>query len=424
MRELEPKVAIVRPHTSILRDPMVSEPYTQEILAAVLQSAGVNKVTIIDEMAGDKATPDTLSTFDVVCVSADTPTYPRANQIKTLCSDVRRSGSGNIKTVIGGPHVSALPEVALKDGWDVVCKGEGDLVIEDIVLEKQLGIVQGQRVTNLDKVPLPARDLIDTGIYGTKKTESGKPIASILTSRGCPNSCIYCYKGVFGNIVFYRSIDNIMEELYDIKKRGIDQVAVYDDTFTLKAERTIKLCERMKDLDMSWTCNSRVNTVTPDMLAAMKAGGCSKISFGLESADHTVLKSIQKGISLEQVEKAVQMSKTAGIPIRLYLMFGFWEDSNASIDATMKFLYRIQPDEVQLSLLVPLPGSQIYRDAAKYKIDLPDDLSLYYYAGLEGPHSFITHTKYLNQEQYLLAVERYKRELEEWKQQVSRQNVN
>lgn len=203
----------------------------------------------------------------------------------------------------------------------------------------------------------------------------------------------------------------------EIQEKGVNQLAIFDDTFTLRAERTIQLSEKMSDLKMKWTCNARVNTVTLPMLKSMKAAGCSKISFGLESADLTVLKMINKGISLDQAKKAIGLSKSAGIHSRLYLIFGFWEDSEASIDATLKFLYETQPGEVQVSLLIPLPGSQLYNDAAKYEISLTDDLEQYYYVGVGGPHSFINHTKYLNSDQYQLSVERYKREIEQWRAQ-------
>lgn len=415
MNKTEFNIALVRPKTDFLRDPLVSEPYTQEILAAVLLKAGVLNVTILDEMAHGETTYDMLSKFNAVCVSADTPSYPRARQINEMCQEIRKSGSGNIRTIVGGPHPSALPEIVLRDGWSAVGKGEGEHIIEDLIYGKQTGIGQGQRVKNLDAVPIPERNLIDTSIYGKKRGKMGKPTAVLLTSRGCPNSCIYCYKGVFGNIVYYRSIENIMTELHDIKSRGIDKIAIYDDTFTLKPQRTIELCEKMSGLGMTWTCNARVNPINDEILRRMKNAGCDKISFGLESADSDVLRFIQKGITIEQVVKALKMSRSAGIATRLYLMFGFWEDSKETVDRTLDFLYQTPPDEVQLALLVPLPGSKIYNDAIKYEIMLPDDLEQYFYAGLDGPHSFITHTKYLNSSEYLQAVEYYKKGIAEWK---------
>lgn len=162
MNEFEPRVALVRPATRILREPLNSEPLTQEILAASLRSSGIENVAILDEMAREELTLDSLSYFNVVCVSADTPSYPRAKMIKQMCDQVKASGSGEIKTIIGGAHASALPEKVLSDGWDVVCKGEGDLVIGEIILKNQSGLVQGSRVTDLDAIPYPARDLVDT----------------------------------------------------------------------------------------------------------------------------------------------------------------------------------------------------------------------------------------------------------------------
>lgn len=415
MNITESNIALVRPMTGFLRDPLVSEPYTQEILAGVLLKAGVLNVTILDEMAHGETSYEKLSGFNTVCVSADTPSYPRAREINKMCREIGESGSGSIRTIIGGPHASALPEIVLRDGWNAVCKGEGELIIEDLIGGKQSGIVLGKRVKKLDDIPIPERSLVDTSIYGKERGKIGKPTVAILTSRGCPNSCIYCYKGVFGNVVYYRSIENIMTELHNIKSRGVDQIAIYDDTLTLKPQRTIELCEQMQDLGMTWTCNARVNPITDEMLKAMKNAGCDKISFGLESADPDVLQFIQKGITIDQVIKAVKMSQNAGITTRLYLMFGFWEDSKQTVDRTLDFLYQTQPDEVQLTLLVPLPGSQIYNDVAKYEITLPDDLEQYFYAGLDGPHSFITHTKHLNPSEYQQTVERYKKGIEEWR---------
>lgn len=400
------RIALVHPHPN-LRTPNANEPLTILTLGGILQKEGFD-VSVIDG-AIVPITPDLLSPYNVIAVTAKTAQYTEAVKILNMAKEVNKG----VHTIVGGPHITVFRDKVMQDGWTAACAGEGDLVIADMILNRTKGFIQGEALKDLNAIPFPARDLIEPGKY--IREGMSEPSISVLTMRGCPYVCIYCARDAVGRLVRYRSPENVVAEITEVvRKYGTKNVIFYDDTFTVNKKRAIKLSKKLGELGVSWLCNTRVDQVDPEVLAAMKAGGCTEISFGVESANNRVLEFAHKGITVEKAYKAVQMAKDAGILTRVFLMYGFYEDGMDSAKDMITFLHTAQPDAARLSLLVPMPGTEVYERAKEFGIELPQNMADYQYVGVDGPQTFIKKTKYLNEEQFPHVVEELKRGFVDW----------
>ncbi len=148
---------------------------------------------------------------------------------------------------------------------------------------------------------------------------------------------------------------------------GIRDILFDDDAFTLFRDRLIELCDLLKKekMNLSWSCNSRVNLVNKDILKLMKDAGCWQISYGIESGNQEVLNSLKKGITLEQIRKAIKSTKEAGIKTKGFFMVGVPTDTKKTIEQTIKFMKELPLDFVEITLFTPYPGSELYETAKK-----------------------------------------------------------
>jgi len=137
---------------------------------------------------------------------------------------------------------------------------------------------------------------------------------------------------------------------------------LYDDTFTIDRQRVLNVCELIenKRLDIGWDIRARVNTVDKEMLIKLKTAGCERIHYGVESANPDILKLLNKGITISQVDKAFEMTKEAGIEILAYFMIGSPTETREQILNTINFAKQLKPDYVHFSITTPFPATQLY----------------------------------------------------------------
>lgn len=188
---------------------------------------------------------------------------------------------------------------------------------------------------------------------------------SIFATRGCPGRCTFCYR-TFRGIVRKRSARNIINEIKLLQKNyGIREIAFYDDTFTLFKEEIKEFCKIIlaEDINITWSCFTRVDFVDDKLLAIMEKAGCHLILFGVESADPAILKNINKRISLSQVKKVVKLARKLGIETRASFMFGNQGETENSIIKTINFAIELDPDEVQFNITTPYPGTELFNFA-------------------------------------------------------------
>lgn len=216
-------------------------------------------------------------------------------------------------------------------------------------------------IDDYDAMPLPAFDLLDSLKPYHINTPHGKPFTIMYASKGCPFACTFCT--VRRTSFKKRSADSIMRELKYVKSRfGLKTVSFFDETFTMDKKRVFQLSEQMQkdQLGVRWYCNTRVELVTKDLLQAMRAGGCSGISFGVESGSQQILDNIQKGSTVEEAETAVRLAKQAGIKVYCSFIVGLPGETWATIEETARFIKKTRPTGAQINVAVPYPGTPMY----------------------------------------------------------------
>jgi radical SAM superfamily enzyme YgiQ (UPF0313 family) len=322
-------------------------------------------------------------TPDILGITSTTPTFLTAKEIAKAVHQI----SAKSIIVIGGPHVTALPEeVGLCDCFDIGIVGEGEITFLELVrhisesglrhLEDVDGIAyrNGGRlilnkarspIKNLDDLPFPARHLLPSlsRYLPTPVSYRRLPVATVITSRGCPMNCIFCDKGVFGSSFRARDPDNIIDEMEEaIKRFGAREICFYDDIFTLYKDRIFKFCRRLKErhLKILWTCLSSANCVSRELLIEMRKSGCWQIWFGLESGNERVLRGLKKGISVAENIQAVKWAKEAGLNVRATFAIGSPWETKESLKETLNFAKRLKLDYAHFIKYTPYPGSELY----------------------------------------------------------------
>ena len=222
---------------------------------------------------------------------------------------------------------------------------------------------------DLDQVPFPARFLMKNELY--VRPDTGKPMATIQTARGCPASCIYCLSpDISGKRVRKRSPQNVFEEMTECyTKYGIKDFFFKADTFTIDAQWVIELCELIINSSLykkiAFTANSRVNPLRKDVLEIMKKAGCFAVAFGFESGSDETLRKIRKGATTQQNIQAMKWSKEAKLQVYGFFMIGFPWETREDIELTKRHIFELNPDFIEIHVALPYYGTQLYDECAK-----------------------------------------------------------
>ena len=280
---------------------------------------------------------------------------------------------------LGGPHATHCWQEQLErhPEVDAIVLGEGEQTLVELVEARQhgrdlaavagLALRQGGRplqtapraaIAELDLLPLPGEDPGDTvGVDLRRQLEF------VITSRGCPASCLFCSSPLFwGRGVRFRSPASVVNELRLLKERyGLIYFSFRDDTFTANRGRVLEICRLIEEerLHILWNCQSRVNAVDEEMLAAMKRAGCECIQFGVESGSPEMLKALGKRILPADVERAAQAVRRVGINLSVYLITGIPGEGEEDLKQTVRLIEKIKPQDGQVSPLVYYPGTEL-----------------------------------------------------------------
>jgi radical SAM superfamily enzyme YgiQ (UPF0313 family) len=305
-----------------------------------------------------------------------------------LARQIKLRVSG-IVTVIGGCHASALPERTLREfpEFDLAAVGEGEATISEIIRrfeggDRTLSDIPGTcsrgsdgirtnprrpPIENLDDLPLPAWSLLE-GFPGKFKPSPARimrwPCASVVMTRGCPNACTFCDRSVFGRHCRAYSPSRAADLCEDlVRNYGVREILIEDDTFIINRKTVTAFCNELlnRKLNLSWSCLGRADRVDLELLCLMKKAGCWHISFGIESGDEEILRSVNKNLNLEQISSALEMCRKAGLRTKGFFMVGFPGESERSISATAELVRKLPLDDISVMHLTPFPGSELAR---------------------------------------------------------------
>jgi len=406
-----------------------SPPLGLGYIGAALEKHG-HEVKIIDGGA-PYAEYDLESMVDeIACYEPDliglTLTVSFALHTYRLISELKKRL--DVPIIVGGPHATILPEEPIQHGADIVCRGEGEQCIVELVeyfngqtelknrktkssvnevnqqppcppfppYQRGLGgCLRGTKslvseanilgisyrdekgnivhnpprplLDNLDILDFPAKHLFHKEHYFRDESDSAR-FGNMVTSRGCPYGCTYCSNEVFGRRWRSRSPQNVVAEIKQLMETyGARKFNLMDDAATIDQKRIMEICQLIIDdkLDIQWTCVTRLNATSPELLAKMKEAGCVNISYGIESGNPNTLKRIKKGLTVEQAEQAVKYTHEAGVECSVNFMYGFPWETPEDIRKTTEFIKKIRPYITYIQpggVLTPYPATQIYNE--------------------------------------------------------------
>jgi len=310
---------------------------------------------------------------DYICLTATTPSFPFAVELLKKIRPITKA-----KIILGGIHATFLPEECLNYA-DIVVRGEGEETLDEILSGKELSKVDGitykennEIIHNKDRELIKDLDKIGYPVYSKFPLKKYK-IISIVTSRGCPFNCSYCCAARFWkNLVRYRSVKSVIEELKQIKKLGFEKIRIHDSTFNLDKERVMKICDEMikNRFNFKWSCEVRADFLSEYLLKKMKQAGCILICIGVDSASQDVLDKCNRKISVETMKKAFLLANRIDINTRAYVTFGLKGETKESAEETIKFLQEVKPFQITLSLATIYPGTDL---CGGKTIDMPSD---------------------------------------------------
>jgi len=363
------------------------------LIAAVLRNAGheVHVIEVKGEGLSREAVMARLARFDpdVVGIGGLITTYGYAKWLTHALKQWRP----DLPVMIGGGLGSSVPDLVLeRAGADVAVIGEAEETVLELVprllarepLDDVAGIafLDDDRVhvtdprpliQDLDALPFPAWDLFPMDEYLKHPVVGLGRDMDLISSRGCPNRCTYCYQ-VFGRRFRARSAENIVEEIRLLDRDyGLDFVSFQDDCFVINRQRVYDFCDRLDGagLDIRWSCCGRVNLVTPDLLKRMRESGCVSVNFGIESGSQRILNTVKKGVTVEQAGRAVRMVRDAGLRCPTSFMLGSPGETRKTAMETVRFCRDLAIPLSALMLTTPYPGTALF-DEARAAGRIPD----------------------------------------------------
>lgn len=337
------------------------------------------------------APPHDLTVEDVLKIAKDyelvimhTSTPSLANDVK--CAEAIKVQNPNVQVGFIGAHVAVLPEQTLKENpiLDFVCRNEFDYTCKELAEGKPFDRIQGLSYRDKDGniQHSPERDLIHDWdampsvlpIYD-RDLDINKyfigyllhPYISFYTGRGCPAKCTFCLwpQTIGGHQYRAKTPAAVGREMAEAKAIFGDRVQEYmfdDDTFTIDKQRAIAISEYLKKLKLTWSCNARAN-LDYDTLKQLRDNNLRLLLVGFESGNQQILDGIKKGIKLEVARKFMENCRKLGITVHGTFIIGLPNETQETIEETIRFACEVSPHTIQVSIAAPYPGTELYQQA-------------------------------------------------------------
>jgi anaerobic magnesium-protoporphyrin IX monomethyl ester cyclase len=347
-------------------------------IASVLEKAG-HRVGIIDAVALNLINEELRQEIvdfspDIVGITTMTSTLFGSLEAARIAKET------SALTVLGGPHLSIYPKETLSYPYvDYGINGEGESVmlklvdaleqkapidsIEGLIYKKdnQIHVNRAAIVDDLDALPFPAYHLLPMRKYDSI---IGKyPVSTMISTRGCPYQCHFCFKQPSDAKFRFRSAKNVVDEMeYLVREFGVREIMFYDDVMTFRRSYVADICEEIlaRKLSVAWETPTRIDKVDKALLGLMCKAGCIRLRYGIESGDEQILKLMNKKIDLRQAKEVFRMTKEAGIETFAYFMVGYAHETQASMKNTINFALELNPDLVMFTVTVAYPQTPLY----------------------------------------------------------------
>ena len=328
---------------------------------------------------GNAGLIDAINAFepDVLGVTSNTSTYP-------LCTELARGVRARMK-LIGGPYASFRIRECLAD-FDVVFVGDGEIGLRSLLQGTPLPEVPGvafldekgcvqqtpaAQLLDLDTIPYPNHSKMRLGQYqASPHRDLPAPFATMVTTRGCGFACSFCLSangGLNGGRYRERSVENVAGEIRLLQSNhGIKSIQFWDDTFTMRKSRVREMSEALRKTGIQYVCNTRTDKIDEEVADLLVHSGCQGVFFGVESGDQEISdRSMRKGIRNEQVRRAVEICRRAGVRTTASFIFGAIDETPETVRETMDFALELDVDYVLFNVYTAHPGTHGYHEAIR-----------------------------------------------------------
>lgn len=324
-------------------------------LATIASNAGI-ETHLIDSEAEKLSIDEIIERAssiqpDVVGINAFSTNYQIALKILKKIDTGYRMVGGPFATLYDGPTNNNL----------TIVRGEAESAILDLVNNRPKGIIDTKPVRNLDSLPFINRAFFKNDPYNI----NGKREASLITSRGCLFRCCYCaINRLNNNTLRLRSIENVIDEIQQLRAQGVNSIHFVDDLFNHTKDRVRNFCNSLKekDINIHWRALCRVDTLDPTLIQTMRDSGCYKLAFGIESASPHILNYIGKSDDLKKVEETFKLCRNLGIKTKAFFTIGYPNETHDDIKKTIDFAKHLVPDEARFMVIRAFPGTRLYED--------------------------------------------------------------
>jgi len=305
----------------------------------------------------------------------------------------------NSKVILGGPEIRHYKIDYLQLGADMVVTGEGEETLLEIceyfknnsILPEECAgtafLKEGKLIVNeeralikdINTLPFPNRKKVELSLYlNTWKKYHGKSMISVSTMRGCPYTCKWCSRAVYGGTYRRRSPELVTEELLQIKKQyNPDAIWFVDDVFTISHNwlREFVKCIKEKNVYIPYEIITRADRINEEVILLLKESGCFRIWIGAESGSQKIIDAMDRRVDVETVREMIILSRKHGIEAGTFIMLGYPGETKADIKETIRHLQLSNPDYYTVTIAYPIKGTRLYEEIEE-KITSPYDFVL------------------------------------------------
>ncbi len=379
---MKPDITLIFPSSPFLLDQAVFPPLGILYLSAYLKQQGLS-VQCLDMGIGH--TPD-MAESDIIGISFTTPQREKAFKLqkKYLFQDAKI-------VIAGGPHPTHMADECAKNGFAYVVKGRGEQNLHWLLAHSRCKPDANEKLY-IDDYPFPDRDALPMEKYHYEI--DGVSATPIMTSRSCFGDCAFCAK--IDNDFQMQSAGRTIAEIEHVhEKYGYEAFMIFDDVFVASKKRLQTIVNGIGN-KFKFRCFARSNLLDDKVCKLLRQLGVFEVGIGIESGSDEILSRSMKGTTRKQNTRAVRRLHENGIRAKAFLIVGLPGESNRTVMETADWITEAGPDDIDLSVFQPMPGSQIFKDPEKWGIQFEYDGKPGWYKGKPGEYEPTARTEHLS----------------------------